>query len=222
MIGSTLKHLEENTRWANISEIYIGLIKEAIRKDTIFSTNPLIFSDYCADRRSRLNQLTTRNLFQFEVQNSHFIVTGEEDDISNLYQYGWYDWCYYREQRTDFTLTQEILGSVLGTAKGQINETAQWVLKTNGNVSPCCTTRPLNTMDLNSEIEKKKKRSIFDKSIEKLWGTSMNPPPPAKHSDDDPFKEYEDASPRLIPEIEDPVDFAGREIIQQHKHDRMI
>jgi hypothetical protein len=32
-IGSTLRALEEGTPWANKAELYIGLLKEAVRKD---------------------------------------------------------------------------------------------------------------------------------------------------------------------------------------------
>ena len=32
-IGSTLRLLEENTPWDNKAELYIGIIKEAVRKD---------------------------------------------------------------------------------------------------------------------------------------------------------------------------------------------
>ena len=33
-IGTTLKLLEENTPWANKDELYIGILKEVVRKDT--------------------------------------------------------------------------------------------------------------------------------------------------------------------------------------------
>jgi hypothetical protein len=32
-IGSTLRALQEGTSWANKAELYIGLLKEAVRKD---------------------------------------------------------------------------------------------------------------------------------------------------------------------------------------------
>ena len=63
-------------------------------------------------------------------------MTGEEGDISNLCQYGWYDWCYYHEHTARFPFNQEVLGGVLGPSCGEGNEMAQWVLKVNGNVMP--------------------------------------------------------------------------------------
>eukprot|EP00957_Ditylum_brightwellii_P151566 11542537-Ditylum_brightwellii.AAC.1 len=51
-IGTTLHALEEGTPWANRAEFYIGLIKEAVRKDTKDSNCPLAFWDYCVERRA--------------------------------------------------------------------------------------------------------------------------------------------------------------------------
>ena len=65
----------------------------------------------------------------------------------------------------------------------------QWVLKANGNVVPRRTIRPLNTSELSSDTENKK-RTLFDELIEKRWGTSVNPPNDPLPSKD--FLEYED------------------------------
>jgi hypothetical protein len=109
-MGTTLRHLEEGTPWANKAELYIGLIKEAVRKDMKESNCPLAFWDYCVERRARINNLTAKNLFQLHGTNAHTALTGEEGDISNLSEYKWYDWCYYREQKEQFPYPREILG----------------------------------------------------------------------------------------------------------------
>ncbi|GAF79741.1 unnamed protein product, partial [marine sediment metagenome] len=75
-MGTTLRVLEENTPWANRAELYIGLVKEGIRKDMKDSNCPLVFWDYCAERRARVNNLTAKKLFQLEGQNAHYSVTG--------------------------------------------------------------------------------------------------------------------------------------------------
>ena len=51
-ISSSLHILEEGTRWANKAELYIGLMKEAVRKDMKDSSSPLAFWDYCCERRA--------------------------------------------------------------------------------------------------------------------------------------------------------------------------
>ena len=97
---------------------------------------PLVFWDYCFECCTHINNLTAWDLFQLEGRNAHFSVTGEEGDISNLHQFDWYDWCYYREQKEQFPYNREVLGRVLGPAHGKGNEMAQWILKSNGKVVP--------------------------------------------------------------------------------------
>jgi hypothetical protein len=93
-IGTTLRVLEEGTPWANKAELYIGLIKEAVRKDMKDSNCPLAFWDYCVERRARINNMTAKDMFKLHGSNAHTALTGDEGDISNLCQYKWYDWCY--------------------------------------------------------------------------------------------------------------------------------
>lgn len=219
-MGTTLRVLEENTPWANRAELYIGLVKEGIRKDMKDSNCPLVFWDYCAERRARVNNLTAKKLFQLEGQNAHYSVTGEPGDISNLCQFDWYGWCYFRDQKVAFPNTKEVLGRVLGPAKGEGNEMAQWVLQANGNVVPRRTVRPINTAEIHSEVEKTK-RQKFDEFIVTRWGTAAEPP--AKPPPESDFIEYEDEDeqPRVIPEI-DPVDNSGHPINQQPAYDRLI
>ena len=134
-IGTTLRILEENTQSANKAELYIGIIKEAVRKDMKASNCPLVFWDYCMERRARIHNLTAKDLFSLHGSNAYSSLMGEEGDISALCQYGWYDWCYYREQSEKFPFNREVLGRVLGPASGEGNEMAQWVLKANGKTN---------------------------------------------------------------------------------------
>jgi hypothetical protein len=135
-IGTTLRALEEGTPWANKAELYIGLIKEAVRKDMKESNSPMVFWDYCLERRARIHNLTAKPNFKLHGTNAHTQTLLEEGDISSLCQFGWYQWCYYREHTAKFPNQQEVLGRVLGPARGEGNEMAQWILKGNGKVVP--------------------------------------------------------------------------------------
>jgi hypothetical protein len=205
-IGTTLRALEECTSWSNKAELYIGLIKEAVRKDMKTSNCPIAFWDYCNERRARINNLTARMLFQLHGTNAYTALTNEEGDISNLWQYDWYQWCYYRENTSKFPFNREILGRILGPAKGEGNEMTQWTLKANDNVVPRRAVRLLNTAKLHSAIELKK-RNIFDALIEGRWGTLMSAPPEATTDADDEFEEYrdDDEDPRIFPTLKIPL-----------------
>ena len=87
-IGTTLWVLEEGKPWANKAELYIGLLKESVSKDMKESNAPLVFWDYCVERRARINNLTAKtNMFQLHGLNAHTYTMGEEGDISNICQF---------------------------------------------------------------------------------------------------------------------------------------
>ena len=81
--------------------------------------------DYCAERRALLYILTPRNLFQVDKQSHYQFQHGVQGDISNLCSFGWYDWCYYREEAHHlFPNQKELLGRVLGPSKNEGNQMA--------------------------------------------------------------------------------------------------
>ena len=135
-IGTTLRALEEATPWSNKAELYIGLLKEAVQKDMHESNSLMSLWDYCVERRARINNLMAKDNFKLHGTTPHTATLAEEGDISSLCQFGWYEWCYYREQMAAFPHNHEVLGRVLGPAQGEENEMAQWVLKANGKVVP--------------------------------------------------------------------------------------
>ena len=66
ILHSSWKHVtfaEKNTEWANKAELYVGLLKESIRKDLRESHCPMVLWDYYAQRRALIHYLTLKNLF---------------------------------------------------------------------------------------------------------------------------------------------------------------
>ena len=64
--------------------------------------NPIVLWEYCAESRSCINDLTAKKLFQLYGATPHTALTSEEGDISNIFQFKWYDWCYYRYNKANF------------------------------------------------------------------------------------------------------------------------
>ena len=230
-IGTTLKVLENETQWADRAELYIGLIKEATRKDMREMHSPLVFWDYAMERRAFIYQVTSKSLFQLNGSNPYTATFGEEADISHICQFGWYQWVYFREQSAAYPHMKECLGRCLGPAKNEGNAMAQWILKGNGKVVPRRTCRHLTPSELAPSNEtERRKRSEFDASITQQHGDSFKLPPvpvqdPNRNPQDGDFdlEPYEDdvESPAHIPAA-DLVDFAGKPILQESFADRMI
>ena len=220
-IGTMLMFFEQGTPWSNKAELYIGLIKEAVRKDMQISNCPLAFWDFCVERHACINFLTLRDTVKLHGSNPHTALRGEEGDISNLCQFGFYDWCYYCEQGETFPYSKEILGRVLGPSKGEGNEMAEWILKVNGSVVPRQSPQPLTVAELHSPMELKK-HEVFDKLIERRCGNAIIPS--KSKSDDKEWSEYEDdeEEPRMVPETEDVMDATGKQLNQNRAYDRII
>ncbi len=80
--------------------------------------------------------LTANNLLQLQVQNPYLAMLGKMGDISNLCQFGWYEWVYFRHNTAKFPYQKEVLGRCLGTNKDEGNEMPQWILQMNGQIVP--------------------------------------------------------------------------------------
>ena len=117
----------------------------------------LILWDYCAERRSRINKLTARNLFQLQGQNPTMATLGEEGYILNLCNFQWFEWCYFMDQGESFPMQKEALGKVLGPAKNCGNEMAQWILNSNSQIFPCRSLCHLRTKELNNNLVEERK-----------------------------------------------------------------
>ena len=243
-IGTTLKVLEESTQHANRAELYVGLLKESIRKDIRESGSPLRLWCYCAERRSSIFTLTAKNLFQLQGTNPYSATLGEMGDISSLCQFSWYEWVYFRQGSKAFPYLKEELGRCLGPCKNEGNEMCQWVLQANGFIVPRRTLRRLTAHESapSNEVEARK-RSIFDDLIKARFGDSMSLGPEDKAlqptgEDDDPailgeegsadfdmdsYEFYEDGHEQTPQPMEaDLVDASGKPINQQSVSDLLL
>jgi hypothetical protein len=173
-VGTTLRLLEKSTQWANRAELYIGLIKEAVRKDLRSSNAPMVLWDYCIERRVQIHNMTPRSLFQNKGLNPYTITFGLTADISNLCNFGWYEWIYYRDHGV-FPVNKEKLGRVLGPLKNEGNEMAQAILTSGGKVIPRRTIRKLRDDEITNPVEVNK-RKLFDEVIQKKLGDSAHFP----------------------------------------------
>ena len=122
----TLHILEKGTPWANRAELYIGLLEEVVRKDMRESNSPMVLWDYAIEQRAPNNNLVPHPLFHNNSQTPHAVTYGSQGDISNLCNFGWYEWVYYRDR-------------ILGPIKNEGNKMPQAVLTVKGTVFPCCS-----------------------------------------------------------------------------------
>ena len=113
------------------------------------------------------------------------------------------------------------VGRVLGPARQEGNKMNQWVLKVNGNIVRRCSLWPLQTAEIYSDSEKKK-RELFDKLIYERYGDSINVLLPNSNKLEMERYEDEDEPAKSIPQIEETVDANGRALNQLPAYDRLI
>ena len=128
-----------------------------------------------AERRALITNITAKDMFHLRVQTPQYATFGEEGDIYNICQFGWYEWVYFRETTGKFPYLSHVLGRCLGTAKNEGNIMLQWVLKQHGKIMPRTTMRKLTPDKFLRESEIKK-REVFDSAIKTRYGDSFTLP----------------------------------------------
>ena len=221
-VGSSLRLLEEGTPWANRAELVIGHLKASVRDDMRSSSSPIVLWDYCMERRARINNLTAKSMYQLRGVTPYETVHGREGDISVLATFSWYEPVYYLDHGSAFPMARECLGRYLGPSVGVGNEACSWILKANAKVIARRTIRPLNMVEVNSDIEKNKLKA-YDSCIKELLGDGMKASANMEQNqpmDQDDDGDWEKVS--KVPEIDEPVDSSGKSIDQQPAYDKMI
>ena len=220
-VGTTLKILERATPWANRAELYIGLLnKEAVRKDMRASNSPMVLWDYAIERRALIHNAVPRPLFQAKGKTPHECTFGEQNDISNLCNFGWYQWVYYRDFGS-FPENKEKLGRLLGPCKNEGNAMSQSVLVASGTVITRRTVRSLRISEIHSETEKRK-RKLFDDIILRKLGDSMSKPTKPDAPNHVPYSDGVDPDPVALPIDNDPVMTDGIAVFEKPITDQWI
>ena len=154
---------------------------------------------------------------------------GEMGDISNLCQFGWYEWVYFCHKSAAFLFQKEQLRRCLVPTKNDGNEMCQWVLHQNGQVVLRRTLRRLRSEEftVNNETESNK-HSVFDSNIKESLRDSIAPAPlkleieqfyPTNNFYYD--ENYDQSFMNIVPEADD-IDKNGKPIDKQYLADLMI
>ena len=116
-----------------------------------------------------------RDNFLLQGECPHTKMTGQMYDISNVCEFGWFDWIKFRLHGEQFPYPTEKLGRCLGPSNDAGNGMSQFVLTEKGTVMTIQTLRSLTPAEMNSPSESKK-REDFMKTIIFKFGDSRNPP----------------------------------------------
>ena len=186
------------------------------------SNSPIRIWDYCVERFTSIHNLTSRNMFKLQGLIPHTALIGEYSGISNLCQFCWFEWIYYRDDKKNFPEHKERLGKSLGSRKGVGNEMCQWVLQPSGEVIERRTVIPLTVTEINNKVESEKQK-LFLRILHKNIGISHTPAgketPSNRKANVEPYEDDEDSSDSN-PDLEVTID-NNKEFNQKFYHDRL-
>ena len=191
LVGCGIRELEKNTSWANRAELYIGIMKNKVRRMMKQTGTPLRFWCYCIEYMCKINNSIAHEHHQLKGMTPETMLTGKPTDISHLTEYGWYDWVYFWDDAAPYPAPREALGRCLGPADHAGNAMSQWVLNRNGTVLPKQTLRPLTKTERNSEVDKQRMKD-FDKAITDKFGDSVSIPDESVMVEEEVEPAYED------------------------------
>ena len=80
-VGTILRILEKGTPWSNRTELYIGLLKKASRKDLHATNSPMCIWDHSIEQRAMIHNVVLRPLFQNKGLPPYADTFGESCDI---------------------------------------------------------------------------------------------------------------------------------------------
>jgi hypothetical protein len=206
-VNCDIRELEAASPWSNRAELFIGIVKNDIKKDLKDSNCPMNLWDYCAQYRAQILSATARpNNYALDGQVPYTKMTGQPLDISNICEFKWYEWIYFRDHTSTFPHASEQLGRCLGPALNSGTAMSQWVLTRQGNVIPRQTLRKLTPSELISDVERNK-RNEFDAAIRKRHGDSISPPPPNDTSSIDDEALDNDMEDHTMPDADSFLDY---------------
>ena len=110
-----------------------------------------------------MENVIAKDTFLLNGMVPHSMMTGEMTDISNLSNFGWYEWVKFRKPGEPYPAPTEWLGRCLGPAANKGNEMSQYVLTSSGEVLPVQTLRKLTESDKSNpnEIKARKKMDEY-------------------------------------------------------------
>ena len=89
-------------------------MKSEILLDLEESNCPMVLWCYAAERRGKILESTSMNIYLLGGQVTATVLTGKQTDILALEETGWYKWVYYRDSESSFPYPMECLGRCFG------------------------------------------------------------------------------------------------------------
>jgi len=164
-----LKHTEPYTPWSNAAEGTIRELKRGVAHKMCATRCPKALWDDCLELEAFIRSNTASASYRLQGEVPETLISGETADISEIAEFGWYQWGMFRDSSQPFPDERFILGRYLGPSTDIGPAMTAKILMSNGQVVHWSTFRALNQYELESE-EHKTARHTFTEQVNRKLG----------------------------------------------------
>ncbi len=118
--------------WQQAAEGCVRELKRGVSQKMIKTASPRVLWDHCIELEALICSLTNNNIYMINGKVSETIVTGSTANISNICEFGWYDWVMFRDNVPTFPKVKLTLGQYLGPGTNIALALTTKFLKSNG------------------------------------------------------------------------------------------
>ena len=106
-----VKQMEPYLPWQNAAEAMIKELKKGTGRKMIRTGSPKVLWDNCLELEAKIRSSTASNIFELEGEVPKTVINGETTNITQLCEFGWYDWVYFHDNAVTYPGTWLMVGS---------------------------------------------------------------------------------------------------------------
>ena len=113
-----VKQMEPYSPWLNAAEATIMELKKGTGRKMIRTSSPKVLWDDCLELEAKIWSSTASNIFELEGEVPKTVMNGETSNITQLCEFGWYDWVYFCDNAVTYPDDKWVLGRWLEPSIG--------------------------------------------------------------------------------------------------------
>ena len=125
-----VKQMEPYSPWQNAAEAMIKELEKGTGRKMIRTGSPKVLWDDCLELEAEDWSSTASNIFELEGEVSKMAMNRETTNTTQLCEFGWYDWVYFRDNAVTYP-DDKWIGRWLGPSIG-VGTLRAKLLKGNG------------------------------------------------------------------------------------------
>ena len=168
--GCHVRQTDTYSPWQDEAESGIRELKRGTGRSMVTTQTPRKLWDHCHEWKAKVISRTARGHYKLQSQVPESILTGQTEDISNLAEYGWYEWVKFH----DYISKEETLGRWLGPADESVGSAmTSKILTKKCQIYITATLRPLTQEEWDSDVEQRLRES-FNTTVNQRLGDPLN------------------------------------------------